>query len=272
VEKQNLGGYFKEEGHLNDEAIALFSDALILKREEMLDIGIRNHVENCQQCRKEVFAIYEIMKKDSVVQGTTQHPLLGKPETDKKTLFRIHNLLKIAAVLLVFFSISGLIYTVFTHPKNLVVTDNQTTHTSDTTNKHNKDKIAETDKDSISVSNNEHSKNTSLHENELAVNLEESPIFEGLIASHYRSNDIEVSFPPLNHQFAFNEKIEFKLNGNITESVVLFIYSNKGEKIAEKNNISVNSTMLNKKLPTGLYYWKLIQDDNLLQAGKFFVK
>ena len=75
-------GSIKEGGHLNDEAIALFSDALILKREEMLDIEIRNHVENCQQCRKEVFAIYEIMKKDGAVQETIQHPFHDKKEMD----------------------------------------------------------------------------------------------------------------------------------------------------------------------------------------------
>jgi hypothetical protein len=115
---------------------------------------------------------------------------------------------------------------------------------------------------------------TIIHKDQLALaaNMKENLLYENLIASHYRSNDIEVSFPPINHTFHPGQPLNFKLSGEITDPMILIIYNNKGEKIIEKNSLMVTGFSIKYKSPTGLYYWKLLKGDDLIQVGKYFVK
>jgi hypothetical protein len=151
-------------------------------------------------------------------------------------------------------------------------------HGSDSINKHSNNKIANnqtrkmTDSVSITSLKKDNSKISSLHQNELAANIEESALFEGLIASNYRSNDMKVSFPPLNHTFNSGQTIVFKINSDISKPIVLILFNNKGEEIIEKNNISNNRLLINNRLSPGLYYWKLLKGRDLIQVGKFFMK
>jgi hypothetical protein len=106
----------------------------------------------------------------------------------------------------------------------------------------------------------------------LASNMHESRMFENLLASSLRISDIEVITPLLKHQFTGKQPIIFKFNGDLSVPVDLIIYNNREKMIFEKHDISVNSYNLDMKLSSGLYYWKLVRNDDLLYVGKFFVK
>ncbi len=45
---------FGEDGHLNDEGIALYSEALSLEKVEDLPLVIQQHIDNCLECRRQV--------------------------------------------------------------------------------------------------------------------------------------------------------------------------------------------------------------------------
>lgn len=169
-------------------------------------------------------------------------------------------------------------YKVINYNHQLIILNNLIAHGSDSINKHSNNKIANnqtrkmTDSVSITSLKKDNSKISSLHQNELAANIEESALFEGLIASNYRSNDMKVSFPPLNHTFNSGQTIVFKINSDISKPIVLILFNNKGEEIIEKNNISNNRLLINNRLSPGLYYWKLLKGRDLIQVGKFFMK
>lgn len=105
----------------------------------------------------------------------------------------------------------------------------------------------------------------------MAANFTESPNFENLIAQESRSDfTIEVNSPSLNATFSKAE-ISFKWKSGIKDNVFLEIFTNKERKLFISKTTN-NELSLNIELREGLYYWKLVSDDNLLYIGKFRIK
>ncbi len=266
MKEQNTGNYFLE-GHLNEEAFALYADALILGKENRLPDVILDHAESCQQCKKEIFALYTIMQKDGIIQGTEVHPILDQEEiknTNDSHNHKGYQILKYAAIFFGAICLSTLIYfMVSQHPDNK---NSYLTYTSDSNKReslNHEKKIINSKKDTI---------DSSVKKAEVAMSMRESVIFESLINSHYRDEGIEVVSPSLRHRFTNKEKVVFKFKGNLSVPYHILIYNNKGEKILEKDNISAMSYTPGIKLSSGLYYWKLEKDDNLLYVGKFYIQ
>lgn len=272
MKKIDMERYFENE-HLNDEARALFCDAMLFGKEDRLPVSIRDHVESCNQCKQQIIALYEVMKRDKIVRNNQIHPYFGKTASHKTKIFKLGNFMKIAAVAVLLLGLGSLLYYVVSIRNNSSTNSQITIITDSIKNNIVENQIPKKQNtDSASFSKSDSVMNSSMHQDELAVNMKESILFENLIASHYRSNDIEVSFPSLNYTFRSGQNIFFKFKGNITESLSLILYSNKGKRIIEKNDILTDSLYLNNQLQNGLFYWKLLQGDDLLQVGKFFVK
>lgn len=272
--ENDFDNYFNN-GHLNDDAFALFLDALVLDKVNLLPSMIRSHVEDCQQCKLEMLALYDIMKKNNVIRNAENHPYFDGQMVKREKTFRIYSLLKMVAAIIIIIGIGSLIYTII-NQKNANVLIKNITHNPDTINKQKNNNISinPTKEETDSISKKK-MKDRSLKPSPnvaLASNMQESELFENLIISHYRSNDVEVTFPPLNHLFNSGQTLVFKINGVLSEPVTLKIYNNQEKKITEKSNISINSLSIDYKLPPGLYYWKLLKGYNVIQVGKFFVK
>lgn len=101
--------------------------------------------------------------------------------------------------------------------------------------------------------------------------MEESVLFENLISSSYRSQDIKVISPAMEQHYSANGTLVFKINQPTPSPFTIKIYTNKGNKLHEIEDIATDTYMFEKKLSQGLYYWKLEEDDDLLFVGKFFV-
>jgi hypothetical protein len=265
---EDSDNYFFE-NHLNDEAQALYADALVLDKSNLLPVVILNHVEECQQCKKEILAVYEVIKKEGVVKDIKAHPFLDKTMNTNGGNFKLNlnQILKYAAVFITLIGISGLSYYLFIYHKTPGISKEQVIINADSIKKHNKNHD-----NKINTKKTDSTIKLPVQHDELAVNLHESPIFENLVASNYRSSDVDVISPILNQKFTAKQAIVFKFKGDLTIPVAVFIYNNKGERISNTENISINSFTLDLKLTPGLYYWKLEKKDNLLYVGKFFVK
>jgi hypothetical protein len=259
--------YFNN-GHLNDEGIALYVDALILNREGILSIEIHEHIQICHQCKEEAFALYAVMQKDNIIQNTVNHPCFDESRVDTTKKFMAGSFFKMAVVIILILSIGTLMYYITSHFHR--------SHVSYITVNHpliNKAKNIESQqnlKDTVIVAVQKDS--PKLSNTRLASTLKKSALYESLIVSQYRNADIEVSFPPLNYSFHSKQDLVFKLNGDISASLVLIIFDNQGKKLIEINDISNKNIFITKKLFYGLYYWKLMKEDNVIQMGKFFVK
>jgi len=246
--------YFCED-HLSDEAIAMYADAMQQNKEYNLPPTVLKHVEDCLQCKKNVFAIYEINKnKDSIESNS--HALRNNTG----------NFLRIAAALILIIGIGFLLYNI------IGVNKTKTTPITDLKSTESQHKVkSPIEKDSATIPKKSLPA-PQIKQNELALNTQESEMFEGLINSSYRSNEVEITSPRLNQLFSPTQMIIFQFKSDNPSTYIIKLYNNKGEKIFQSEAFSNTRYSLRKKLPVGLYYWKLEMQEDLLYVGKIFVK
>jgi hypothetical protein len=70
--------YFTDEGHLDDNNIALYVDALILDKIETLPTSVLEHVEDCMECKTSIMGLYGIVKNQEEIKNL-KHPYLHRP-------------------------------------------------------------------------------------------------------------------------------------------------------------------------------------------------
>lgn len=54
------------ERHLTDEEIALYVEALELKKQERLSEAILDHVQECLECKMEIVEVWELIEEQEV--------------------------------------------------------------------------------------------------------------------------------------------------------------------------------------------------------------
>lgn len=103
--------YFDKEGHLNLENKALYSEALVFDKVEKLPHAVRQHVEECIECKKDIIELFEILRKEKTITKG-HHPYL----IEKKVYSR--QLLRIAALFAGLIGLTFVIYYLFTLQQN----------------------------------------------------------------------------------------------------------------------------------------------------------
>jgi hypothetical protein len=107
-------------------------------------------------------------------------------------------------------------------------------------------------------------------ENEsLPVNYKELALYENAIKNNLRGENIEVLTPKESSNIAFGEKVVFSLKDNKQE-ILLTVLSNAGKTLFE-NKVKTPYT-LQLKLPRGLYYWEITQEDEVIFVSKFLIR
>ncbi len=97
--------YFDQDGHLSDEAIALYVDGMKLDQLEKLPIEIHKHLSNCEQCNLSILELYNFTQNIDIETG--EHPFFsGISKPDKNLYFW----LKVAAVFIVVVTIGISVY------------------------------------------------------------------------------------------------------------------------------------------------------------------
>jgi len=106
-----------------------------------------------------------------------------------------------------------------------------------------------------------------------AANYIASDDLEYLIDQGFRDNDFVKVLSP-ETVITAKEEILFNWVSDSEQQLYLKILNNQEDvlhKLAPENN-KILFNITENKLDPGLYYWKLENDDELLQLGKFFVK
>jgi hypothetical protein len=249
--------------HLKSEEIALVVDALIYDKLKLLNNSILEHIEECQQCKQEIMHTYELIYSDINSLKYRKHPFFGNI---KKTFsVKMHQksafLLKLAAISVLVLGVAGLLYTFIQSQKARPNTELARIEN----NEKSKDLLASSPINVKSeVTNQVKKTNSALYK--------ESDFFENLITVEYRGNDVEVLAPALKQEYQKSDRVEFQFKGDLSTPVSIFIYTNTGKKVLEQENIQSTAFTLGNQLSPGLYYWKIIRDDNLMKVGKFLIK
>ncbi|MFZ4619930.1 MAG: hypothetical protein ACOYNS_05175 [Bacteroidota bacterium] len=239
----NNRSFFVSDGHLNENGISLYADALLLDKQKQLPPQITEHVELCDDCKEQVFGLYEVMQEQPV-DTSLPHPYFDAPH--KILSFSIYYR---AAAIFVLAVAGGTAYFLYSSRQSSEVPP--PVHVSIP--------IVPTDSTPAEKGNDEHA---------IVENSIPSSNLEDLVTSNFRSSSIEVLTPVA--EAIVSSPITFRWK-EYPHAVILRILNNKDVTLLTAN-VKTNTFVTSRSFLPGLYYWKLEDDGELLFVGKFFVK
>jgi hypothetical protein len=243
---------FREDAHLNEEALALYVDALKLNKVYLLPSAILGHVGDCEECKS------EIVETLSLVEERAYHIIEPHPYLTKKVdllAARFSIAYRIAAVVLVGLSIGILFYLFRSMKGERSVVDGSGQATQIVQPENRKGLTSE-----AGQVNQQHL---------LADNFSVSPNLENLVNSVLRSASPLVLSPK--NGLVVSQPILFVWKTQESGPFTVKILSNT-EKVSKSMRVEKSRLLFTGKLNPGLYYWKLECKDELLYVGKFMVK
>jgi hypothetical protein len=255
----------KYRDHLTEEEIALYVEAVAGDKHDLLPRDILNHVENCISCKVEISDTYKIFyqgfdqKENNKNNYSIMHPKKSGNFQDNflkslKWAFVIVCILFIGGLAGHYFLTSGKLHNsgfkANVHKDSVVLKPILASKGPDTL----KDKKSHNSVKSL-----------------LAVNLKENDLFENIIQSGMRGNDLVVINPKMNQQILIKEPVLFEFKGLPDQPCDLKIYNNLGKIVYEKSKIITCKFSITQKFSSGLYYWKFTDKQNLLGIGKFII-
>jgi hypothetical protein len=257
------------DAHLNEAGVTLYVDALFLSAIEKVPETILNHVEECQKCKNEILELYEICKSDPNHNFNDSSSLIT-PEKSRLD-HSIPIFLRIAAGILLIISITFILRYGFSKiPSVNTIISNSTNDSQQTKSFNDSNDLPDKpfgNKKNIDI------KNKSKEQNYIAANFKAYPVFENLIKTKYRSGlSIQILTPKEGTKLSQDAPLLFSWEGEINEIFNILILNNKAEQVDLIKDIKGNKIIYPEKLKTGLYYWKIETEDELIFLGKFVIK
>jgi hypothetical protein len=251
-----------ELNHISVEEIALIAEALANDRLNEIPVHIIEHVKECDQCANEVLLVSEIIyDKES---------LISTPTNTKKNRI-IKRQYSIAASVIILMGSAILLYNAKKNMKEKVFSEDNITKeiflAEDSTMLANDEKVEKNVKDTgSSVFSRPAPGNVLAY----AENEDLEKLADRFIEGAFRGYEIEIK---TENTIEIEANNNFKLEWGNDEKQSLFfeLFNNRNEKILEVETI--DSSIQPENLVSGLYYWKLInQDYDLIFCGKIIIK
>ena len=250
----NQMSFFKNDFHLNDEGVALYVDALKLRRTQELPGEVRDHVSNCQVCRKEITGLFSLLAEEDY-SAMGPHPLLGRNQERKRKNARW--IYRVAALVVAGLGISVIAYIIFFQTENVTpvtshVRFDRTEAVDTAAQKRVGDAVTRQDAGTM-----------------YANSFAELPELEGLVAEEMRSPGIDGVSPDIGSYVNQPVIFDWKSGGNVP--VMLSVLTNR-DSLVYRSRIGRLPHVLQRSLAPGLYYWKLESGGELVFVGKFLVR
>ncbi len=237
--------YFTQNDHLREKAIFIYIDALKRKNTENIPEEIRDHVEECHQCKKEISDLY------SSLQGVAYsdqgpHPTLEREVDTGSTLSAFF---RMAAVIVIVIGAGVLSYILFTDTEPVVITD-----------EHVEEEIPVPEEETVPLEPSPIE--------QYASNFIPIPLYEGLLDPQFRTDGLSVLSPSIGQEVT--GEVTFTWDIYFEEHITLQVINNRREIVFEKSTIENQITYAEPSEP-GIYYWWLETEDEFLYVGKFVV-
>ncbi len=255
--------YFRSDGHLTDNAAALYVDGMILDKMNDLPDAIVDHVDDCLGCKQTVLELHAVAsQQDYTRQGS--HPYF-----DQARRASIPRRWYYAAASILF--LVGLMYLYFRGERDPAyeMADNppverpvERPYTPPKTEEALKVEDPGT-RDLASKAPLEQDPDNKL------LAYEPSVVLDELVHLNVRSFAADVISPANNDTLLLPVRFEWAID--LEEKIFLKIMNNMEEErfSGEADN---NRFEFREQLAPGLYYWKLETEDDLLYVGRFYVK
>jgi hypothetical protein len=248
-EKSLFGG----DGHLNEEGVSLYVDALKLERTAELPRETRLHVANCQRCRKEITGLFALLT-DADYEGAVPHPYFEKGGEQGRWTPR--ELLRVAAAVTAVIGAALVLYYLSLQPEE-----------DESATVQYVERVVRGD--SATAVDTTGSGAASGGGQLFAEHFVELAELEDLVNAELRATSIQSVSPGIGA--VVEDPIVFRWTPDIQGPVYVEILNNREEIVHSGDVVSLPYIVRRPEAP-GLYYWKLIGDDELVLVGKFLVK
>ncbi len=247
--------HFSDAGHLSDEGVSLYVDALKLGEVQKLPQSLIDHASGCLRCKQNITGVYALVAEEDY-RNLGPHPTLLEHPAQAPSRFPAH--LRIAAIVVAVVGMAVFLYfQLMQTPSERVTGPPQPSET------------ALIPVDSVSVTPPVAKGEGKGGGTALAAAYEESSDLEDLIGTERRSEGISVQEPAIGQ--SISGPVTFRWQTNLGAPVTLLVYTNR-EALLERAEVSRTPYTLKTSLSPGLYYWKLVADGDLLYVGKFLAR
>lgn len=261
---------FKEDGHLDENAMATCSEWLNGKI-NTIDPVIRKHLESCLKCKGEVLEVSEIIysiESDDTSRDKFEETCAARYSPSIKTSSS-NQFWRVAAIMLVLIAVT--VMAILIGPRNDSVmvdkleTENETDQENDTIEQVAPERVNDTTPDEIF-------KVESVEEDRYAGNFVPNPGLEVLIGARFRAGEKpSVISPPVDTTLLAGSNMAFRVKNIHEERLEIQIMDNKGKLVKSYDETGIVSQGVILDFSPGLYYWKLLGEEDLYQVGKFIL-
>ena len=272
--------HFNDKGHLTDEALSLYAEALKLDQADQAPERLREHLEQCPHCQEQAMALYALIAGQDYSE-LGPHPTFGQDEgvataSTLKMWFRPMLLLLMAVMALFFFR---------QQQKQSAVEQNTPAS------------VPSADTDSLSaavplsppqaqtevgsrkpesssergIAKTGENPKPKTEEALLAANFTPSETLEPLVGAITRGEGISEIKPINGAELKIGEAVVFSWQTSVAEPLTLRLLNNREEEVFSRSVVGNRFNSPVKPEP-GLYYWKLETAEDLLYVGKFLIK
>ncbi len=267
-EQKNI--YF-ENGHLSDDAVALYADAILEQQLPSIQESVLVHVAECAQCKDKILDLATFMRNPETISAS--HILHEETHAPRKKWFAYP--MRIAALFFTAIVLAGSYFFLndggslplkdLVEPDVIQCENNKTEKTTPVIVQ-----VPDQKKNTVETVEKQIVKQRVTKETNTVFKT--NPTLESSIGSRFRSASHEV-FSPRNGT-VIGDQVHFKWrNQNPSSALTLTIVNNCNETKIEYK-VAGNGFVFKEKdkLSSGLYYWKLATTDDLIYIGKFLVK
>ncbi|MEW6511247.1 MAG: hypothetical protein AB1428_09840 [Bacteroidota bacterium] len=249
----NTKRLFTDIGHLNDEGVALFVDALKLHTVAQLPADVRDHVADCTDCKKNITGVFAVVRNEDY-SLLSQHPYLILNRTARRRAAGAT--WRIAAAIGGVALASALIY--YLVARNSEGNIRQSEHVTQ-----------ESARESVAVAAPELAPQAA-HTEQYAAAFTPSPEYESLVETGTRSFSIS-EVRPANGSTNQGIGIVFSWKASPQKALQVVVMDNTGAEVWVSTR-SLPPIAGVRKLMGGLYYWKLTDGEEAVHVGKFTVR
>lgn len=239
-------------GHLSDEGVALFVDALKLGTVHQLPGSMRKHVAECDQCQRNVTGLFALLRKEDY-SGVDDHPYFHRGRGDRSAPW----IWRAAAVIAALVLLPALVYYV------AVRTGGENPQQPGLTTA-----PAAGDTSTLAPPAADHRPLPGRPE--LAANFAPNPEYEQLVAAGTRSTSLKNVIPE-NGAVLGGTAIRFDWSPRGPQQLTLIIMNTGGRDVYSAR-ITALPHRAGKRLEPGVYYWKVIDEQEAVYFGKFTVR
>jgi len=221
------------------------------------EISFEEHLLVCSECRDKIIKLEDIIETLGISQQKEFKNEKGRILNIRAAYRKGFKYLKIAAVVLIFAGISGLLLILFNEvwvrPKPVLITKN----INDTAKKVEVENTAVNDIGKIAGNKAElHGVN--------GRNFEPDMFYEKLVEENYRNTTITILNPLKD---TLTRVPAFEWEGQVPEILTLKIIDNRENTIYQKP--LRNGSFPEIDIKPGLYYWQLMSEKETVATGKF---